>query len=82
VKTIFDPNKYLEGGRFISFQVWHILLNNWKLKLNAFQTNIHVSHEILFSHLMERKSGNGKGSPTTDRSIDSTVMTPILFLFY
>jgi hypothetical protein len=30
VKTIFDPNKYLEGGRFISSQVWHILLNNWK----------------------------------------------------
>jgi hypothetical protein len=27
--------KYWKGGSFRSSQVWHILLDNWKFKLNA-----------------------------------------------
>ncbi len=42
-----------------------------------------ISYFFLF-HLMEQKSENGNKevSQRTDRSIDSTVMTTILFLFY
>jgi hypothetical protein len=35
VKSTCDPNKHLEGGSFISSQVWRLLLNIRKLKLNA-----------------------------------------------
>ncbi len=54
VKSTCDPKQKWKGGKFSSSQVWHLLLNKWKLKLDA----LHRAYVSIQQDVIVAKSCN------------------------